>query len=379
MTAQFSELELNFPLVDVIGANGVVDKLTLGGGGGGDGGQGPSLMFAPAAHVQQADAQQAALEGWARRRQSHTPADSAPPSSHTLAAYAPSSSLVALGTGAGSRMAIRSAPMPTDAVYRAEGEGEESSEDESASEEEARCDGEFASGSVAAGFAAVGAVEASPAAAIAAADELAQDTPERRYFGVRRQHNRLAADTFRATAYRGGEQISLGNHATAEAAAHVRDAWLLNNSTARESELQLNFPRVDVDGVSRPSLLASPPPRRSSLTPFAGACIRVNDRRFQATIPEFVPYTPDEGGEVSATDAPASPGTIGADVPMSLPLSWTQAEYERFSLALSSKDMREIAAQLGVSTNAAVEYYYRRRLLPGAEPEPSFEPMIIYH
>ncbi|KAJ1622677.1 hypothetical protein T492DRAFT_1148949 [Pavlovales sp. CCMP2436] len=116
------------------------------------------------------------------------------------------------------------------------------------------------------------------------------------------------------------------------------------------------LPPVGADGIIWPE--RSPPPKRA-LTLFPDAAIRVGSA-FQAAVPD----SPDWVEDGPAAYAPTSPGPpTGAAAAVPQFTTWPDSEHERFSLALSShgKNMRDIAGALGMSTKAAVEYYYYRK------------------
>lgn len=132
----------------------------------------------------------------------------------------------------------------------------------------------------------------------------------------------------------------------------------------------------------------SPPPKRA-LKLFPNARIRVGNA-FQAAIPPALeaagaggaPAEPGGHGEGAGARAEPVQETAGATRALlgadsSSPFAaWTEAEHERFGLALSShgKDMPLIARAMGLRTQEAVEYYYYRKahayVLDG--PVPSF-------
>lgn len=142
----------------------------------------------------------------------------------------------------------------------------------------------------------------------------------------------------------------------------------------------------------------SPQPKRA-LKLFPNARIRVG-HAFQAALPPPMdsPAAMGAPGSAAATAAAAATdeaddvrmgtasvepmrelagsGAMGVDEKPPLFASWTAADHERFSLALSScgKDMAAIARVTGLRTQEAVEYYYYRKshaLVPEG-PVPSF-------
>jgi hypothetical protein len=118
------------------------------------------------------------------------------------------------------------------------------------------------------------------------------------------------------------------------------------------------LPPIGMGGIA--FRVRSPPPKRA-LTLFPNARIRVGNA-FQAAVPLSVVAASEAApdGLGSAVASPIAPISAVPSAEDELFVDWPDGKHTDFALALSAygKDMSAISRALGISTQAAVAYYY---------------------